>query len=527
MMIVSLGACKKDKKAASGNKNGTKTAMTTKRTVTAKKSTTSVSKTNKNANNETAKNSKTGASSGDESLNVDNAEYNPSLTGTTSKEEMNDLLDNSPDADLPIVQFDQNMDLGGRTIKIVYDTSSSGSPGKKPTEVTLRQNPKAIVAYNMIENAKKKMNFNINWVYRSVDNMVYEYIEAVAAGTKYADIILSAPKRVFPILAVKKLLVPMDRFIDFENDPTYNFGCIVSGTDFLGRKWGLVTNPYSIGYVTFYNRDIFAKEGLKDLQELYEEGGWTWEAMVDIAKAATHDNNGDGIIDQWGVLLNSLDNATHALILSNGTDIFSYDSVNNTYNFTGTNDLKVVRALQLVNDMISSRLTTPDNTVKFDKFPSALVIGKIVSDGLAYNTYGMNFGIAPLPKGPDVTETQFVDGNGVNAYFIPVNTDPKVAAAIIREAFTYWDISKPEYMNKKDMMVTNITPYLSSQADVEWAIEHFQSPRISHLKCFDDFRRNFNQNVLGRIIINESTPAAALQSQAAALDSVLKSQLQN
>ena len=63
MMIVSLGACKKDKKAASGNKNGTKTAMTTKRTVTAKKSTTSVSKTNKNANNETAKNSKTGASS--------------------------------------------------------------------------------------------------------------------------------------------------------------------------------------------------------------------------------------------------------------------------------------------------------------------------------------------------------------------------------------------------------------------------------------------------------------------------------
>jgi len=522
LMTASLGACKKDSKKKADSGSVTKTVASSAKSTTSKKGTTTESK--KNASTKTSKSSDKKDSQSNNSNGTGN--FNSAELEMTSADEMVELINNDPDKKPEVVNIDtDNMDLGGRTIKIVFDTSSGKSPGTKPTSVELAQNPKAIVKYNTIENAKKKLNFNIEWKYRSVDNMVYEYLDETAAGKKYADILLTATKRAFPKLAVKQLLVPMDNFINFESDPVYNFGTMSTGTKFMGRVWGFSTNPYGTGYVVFYNREIFAKEGLTDLQELYEQGNWTWDTLLEYAKAATHDTNGDGVVDQYGVLLSPLDIATHALILSNGADVFYYDDASNKYLFAG-NEPKAARALQLINDLVSMKVTSPSSSVKFDKFPSAIVIGKIVSDALAYKQIGMNYGIAPMPKGPDVSSTQFVEGNGVDAYFIPLNTDPKIAAAVIKEAFTYWDPSKSEYMEKKDIMETSLLPYLSTQADVDWVIEHFQSPWVSHIKCFETFRANFNTNIVQKVAWNESTPASALQAQASALQSDLESALQ-
>lgn len=520
LMTLSLGACKKDNSSKKTN-TSTKISSTVSKS-TAKKSSTSSTK----QASSTGKKSSSGSKQSSNSSKSSGGSYNnnASYLGTTTQEEMEEFLDNSPTPPKEVVQVDQNMDLGGRTIKIVYDSSTS--PGDPPTEAQLAENPKAAVRYNIIQNAMKKMNFNIDWVQVSNDTILSDYMNATAAGLKFADIIYSSPKRLFPTLPVKQLLVPIDNFIDFENDPLYNSDYFKSGTEFLGRRWGFGV-PYALGYATFYNRDIFAKEGLPYLEEVYEQGNWTWDTMVEYARATTHDNNGDGTIDQWGLVLGNIQGATEALMFSNGADFIRYDSAQNTYKFAA-NDVKAAKALQLISDMINSyKIATPDSSgIKFDKFPVAILMGKYVFDGKSYKKINMNYGVVPLPKGPDVSTTQFVEANGVSAYFIPVNTDPKVSAAVIREAFTYWDPSKPEYLTKTDILYGSTINAVATEEDANWVIKHFDSPHVSFIKSFNTLRSKFSSDIITPIKDMTSTPAAVLQSQAGAMQSYIDSDMQ-
>ncbi len=50
-----------------------------------------------------------------------------------------------------------------------------------------------------------------------------------------------------------------------------------------------------------WNKDLFEREGLPDLYELYENDDWTWDKFREIAIDATRDTSGDGEIDQWGL----------------------------------------------------------------------------------------------------------------------------------------------------------------------------------------------------------------------------------
>lgn len=398
------------------------------------------------------------------------------------------------------VLFTRKIDLGGKIIKVVYDTNANTSPGAKPTSSELLDAPKLIAKYNAIEEAKSKMNFKINWVYKSSDNLVSEYIEACAAGTNYADIILSSTKRVFPSLVAKDLLIPLDKYIDFENDPVYNLGSVATGTEFLGKRWGLVEKPYKIGYVAFYNRAIFKQEGLTDLQKLYEEGKWTWDTMVDIAKKVAKDLNGDGKMDtndQYGVLFSNVDTGAHALALSNGADFLKYDSSSNSYK-VAANDPKVKKAIQLIDDLIAEGYSTPNSGVKFDKNPVAIVIGKTLGDGASYLKAGMDYGVVPLPKGPDVsgTDYKFAIGDGIDAFFIPKNTDADISALVIKEAFTYWDTDKATFLTPGDLLMTDLKKGLGSEADIKWTINNYSTPYISQLRSFNTFRNNINNKII-------------------------------
>lgn len=520
LMTLSLGACKKESTASKKSDNSTKISTTASKS-TAKKSSTSSAKKDTTTASKTESGSK--QSSNTPKNNKGGSSNTPDL-GTTTKEEMEEFLDNTPTPPKEVVQVDQNMDLGGRTIKIVYDSSTS--PGDPPTEAELAENPKAGVKYNTIKNAMKKMNFNIEWVQVSNDTILSDYLNATAAGVKFADIIYSSPKRLFPALPVKQLLVPIDNFIDFENDSLYNSDYFKSGTEFMGRRWGFGI-PYALGYATFYNRDIFGREGLPYLEEVYEQGNWTWDTLVEYARATTHDSNGDGTIDQWGLVLGNIQGATEALMFSNGADFISYDSGKNTYKFAA-NEPKAARALQLISDMINSyKIATPDSSgIKFDKFPVAILMGKYVFDGASYKKINMNYGVVPLPKGPDVSTAQFVEANGVSAYFIPVNTDPKVSAAVIREAFTYWDPSKPEYLTKTDILYGSTIKAVATEEDANWVIKHFDSPHVSFIKSFNTLRSKFSSDIIWPVQSMQSTPAAVLQAQAGAMQSYIDSDMQ-
>lgn len=81
--------------------------------------------------------------------------------------------------------------------------------------------------------------------------------------------------------------------------------------------------PDDFGHAPFavVNLDLFEREGLPDPYELYLAGEWTWDAVTDIAVAATRDLDGDGEIDQWGIV----DVRQWDLAVSNGADLTRVD----------------------------------------------------------------------------------------------------------------------------------------------------------------------------------------------------------
>jgi multiple sugar transport system substrate-binding protein len=99
------------------------------------------------------------------------------------------------------------------------------------------------------------------------------------------------------------------------------------GDTFVTRLWPTVIGTgtsvdsgwYSVGNWSFtlgvyYNKDTFDKAGVP-----YPDSAWTWETMVERARKLTHDDNGDGAPERYGVFIGS--HFVEAFEQMNGADI--------------------------------------------------------------------------------------------------------------------------------------------------------------------------------------------------------------
>ena len=82
---------------------------------------------------------------------------------------------------------------------------------------------------------------------------------------------------------------PALRFDDF-------FPRLTEAAQWNGRTYVLPSSGQVA--VVYYNKDLFDEAGLA-----YPTADWTWDDMVRMAEALTHDYDGDGLIDQYGVQL--------------------------------------------------------------------------------------------------------------------------------------------------------------------------------------------------------------------------------
>ncbi|MBW7933338.1 MAG: sugar ABC transporter substrate-binding protein [Gemmatimonadaceae bacterium] len=77
--------------------------------------------------------------------------------------------------------------------------------------------------------------------------------------------------------------------------------------------------------VYYYNRELFTKAGLA-----LPKQGWTQEEFLAAARALTRDTNGDGVVDQWGTVLDRHLYAWQAWVWSAGADILTPDGTRAT-----------------------------------------------------------------------------------------------------------------------------------------------------------------------------------------------------
>ena len=311
----------------------------------------------------------------------------------------------------------------------------------------------------------------------AADNKLEAVTSAALSGDKLADLIWLRQKEFWPAAKANALL-PLDdqKLVDAGlnyQDETRWYQVAVKWTELFGHPWGLrVASEYvaiPTGYFVTFNKELCASAGYDDMYQLVRDKQWRWDVYLDIARKVTKDVDGDGVNDIWGT----------------GATAWGNEAVTNGVQFIGEVDGKWqmtidspagIEALQFLYDMNYGEGTRRDD--------SSGNLRQAFADGtIAFNWAAMNhingpgevifnsehdYGIIPMPKGPNATEYASMTDNN-NAFVIQAaNKDlDKVVpimnewALIVNDTESYLDILNDGRCRTEDdmeMMVDYIIP---------------------------------------------------------------------
>lgn len=197
---------------------------------------------------------------------------------------------------------------------------------------------------------------------------------------------------------------PINKFADFEQVKGWYLPNLFESTRYKDNYYGLPAS--ALAFVLVCNKVMFDREGLKPPK--------TWSEFRNAAKKLTKDTNGDGKIDQWGLVLLGGDRGGFVyrlapFIYKAGGDILSDDLTKVKFN-----SKEGVAALQLFADMFQiDKSITPgflaySNSEINDLFCSNKVAmsieGPWFSGLIEEKSPGKDFFIVPVPVPDDRIE---------------------------------------------------------------------------------------------------------------------------
>lgn len=166
-----------------------------------------------------------------------------------------------------------------------------------------------------------------------------------------------------------------------------------------GGQFGLPRDLNTI--VLFYNKTMFDAASIA-----YPDDSWDWAKLVEVAKQLTKDDNGDGVVDQWGFYTETTDmeNYWSELVWQAGGEIMNADQSE-----TLLGSPEAAAGMQFLQDLIWKDKVMADPAL-FAETGDAFEQGKAAMEAngswlvpthtAAGTELGYKFGIAPLPKGP-------------------------------------------------------------------------------------------------------------------------------
>uniref|UniRef100_A0A7C3RLS3 Extracellular solute-binding protein n=1 Tax=Dictyoglomus thermophilum TaxID=14 RepID=A0A7C3RLS3_DICTH len=254
------------------------------------------------------------------------------------------------------------------------------------------------------EEFEKITGAKVQIVYTTWENYTPKLSAAILSGAGADVVYIGAGEK--PTWMMKKMLLPLNRYIDFKDKNLWNaVGFRKSTVDFFtwrGQVYA-VANIYSdnvFPFILYYNKEKFEMAGLPDPLELYKQGKWTWEAFFNAGKQLTQDTNGDGKIDQYAY-------ATWAVIqpflFTNDVEVVKYIGGRPVF---AMDDQKAYRAFQAIYEMDAKYKMRPadwwtDPQGRFQKGITCMDYwGPWELSGMR-NALGKKLGIVPFPKGPN------------------------------------------------------------------------------------------------------------------------------
>jgi multiple sugar transport system substrate-binding protein len=191
-----------------------------------------------------------------------------------------------------------------------------------------------------------------------------------------------------------------------------------------GAQFGL---PRDLNVIAlFYNKKMFDDAGIA-----YPDDTWEWDKLVDVGKQLTKDTNGDGTPDQWGVYTETTDmeNAWSSFVWQAGGDILSEDGTKSALDSDQS-----AQGIQFLQDLIWKEKVSPDPAIfaeTGDAFEQGVAAMEINGSWLVptHEAAGLDFGIAPLPKGPAGPATSV---NPTGAVVYKSTPSPEAAWALVK-----------------------------------------------------------------------------------------------
>lgn len=326
-------------------------------------------------------------------------------------------------------------DLGGDKIKMAMWWDGAPAAG---TELGDRNVAKH-------DEVKKKFNADIEYITIPWGELEERLTSTVMAGEPFADMVRLDLKWI-PGLAAGGYLTPLDDFTDVGKESLLPESVKQVGK-FNGLQYGFVDsfNPSS-GLV--YNKRMFAEAGLPDPYELQERDEWTWEALLNAAKALTKDTNGDGKIDQYGLSFDQAVLAEHLILSNNGRIV---DPENGKIAFDSAESME---ALQFMNDLYNVHKVVKANEGNnwldpknfFTQGHVAMTQAGVWEGEERMKTMTDDWGYVFFPKGPKAADF-VVPVTIADMYFIPKGAPHAKESFEMWKELVLWDTQEESYQD--------------------------------------------------------------------------------
>lgn len=337
----------------------------------------------------------------------------------------------TPDDDEDEDLEDEAVDFGGRTF--TYSAWWDLTPEPGSSEEADRQIAR-------IEELEEKYNCKIEFVNIPWEEYLEKYITTVMAGDAIADMAIVDYRWFYPTLVVNGYCTDLKQFedqgiLDFSEDK-WNKDVLGLST-FDDKIYAYEAGRTFPNNVLFWNKSLFERENLPNLYDLFFEDNWTWDELLDIAKQATKDTDGDGKIDQWGLVGINLEDAF--VFSNNGQSIDVSDPFNPKFVLDSPEALE---ALQTWQDFILKHkvVEIPPEGAEWDYARESFSNGNVAMfyggwymvDDIRENLKD-EYGIVLFPKGPKADD-YVCHNTGFNVRTIPSTVkDPEQVAILENE----------------------------------------------------------------------------------------------
>jgi multiple sugar transport system substrate-binding protein len=297
------------------------------------------------------------------------------------------------------------IDLGGRTIQIAQNWDGT------PTEDTAAGKARL----EKIAELEKMYNVKIKYISLPSEELHEKFITTTLAGEPFADIVrLEYTKALTGSLNGQ--LMKLNEITSPTADINNENKLLVKAPAIGGEEYGF-DGTGNNGVMMHYNRDIFKQLGLPDPHVLYNNGEWTWDKFLEVAKLATKDTDNDGKIDVWG-FSGWAGKAGRDFAASNGAKI-----ADDATGKEGLTNPATIEALEFLNklyneeNVVKIKTGKKSNWEEQDTFKDGDVAMFITADWQMWEL-PFEFGLVPIPVGPKGSKefTYSLEGSGL---FIP------------------------------------------------------------------------------------------------------------